>query len=79
MSTFKFSKWAKIEVKVEVEAETLEEALDKIEADGITINNYAGNGGDNKLIGVDSYDNIEVGIELVDDHLDFGESDVLKE
>lgn len=51
MNTYRFSKKIEVDVTAIVDAESPEEALEKIEAEGADLDNFAGNGGTTRLLG----------------------------
>lgn len=64
-------------VEVTVEAENEEEAIEKA-YDNIGINSYCGNGGVDKLVGVDSTDEAKASI-YPDGDIEYDEAELLEE
>lgn len=64
-------------VEVTVEAENEEEAIEKA-YDNIGINSYCGNGGVDKLVGVDSMDEAKASI-YPDGDIEYDEAELLEE
>jgi hypothetical protein len=79
MNTYKFTKLVHIEISVLVEGESIENALDKIDLEGgVVLDTYAGNGGEDKLVGVMDNDEMEVFVEPVDNNILFEERDLVE-
>ena len=66
MKKYTVTGYANVVVEVTVEAENEEEAIEKA-YDNVGIDNYCGNGGSNKLIGVCDTDEATAGIYVVDE------------
>lgn len=61
-------------VRLEIEAETKEEAIEIAEQEAY-VSSYCGNGGVNKLVGVSPIDDGEISIEA-DDYLEIQEDEI---
>ena len=66
MKKYTVTGYANVVVEVTVEAENEEEAIEKA-YDNVSIDNYCGNGGIDKLIGVCNTDEATAGIYVVDE------------
>lgn len=76
MKKYTVTGYANVVVEVTVEAENEEEAIEKA-YDNVSIDNYCGNGGKDKLIGVCNTDEATASI-YADSELDYVEAEEIK-
>jgi hypothetical protein len=70
MPKFKVTRLERVEVYATIEADDANAAISLFDEHYPGLTNFAGNGGSNKLIGISPCDEVNYGVESVEDYLE---------